>query len=140
MAIGRAGAGRTRAQDRHCNAVPTDKRRNAGALRAFRDGLRKRGWATGVNVQFDERWTGDNMDLIRSAVANLVELHSDAILAVGGRVIPVVAELTQSIPIVIPGGSDPVGMGYAKARSSRPQCNWLRNDGAFRYQQDVTDA
>ena len=84
-------------------------------VRAFRDGLRKRGWATGVNVQFDERWTGDNMDLIRSAAANLVELHPDAILAVGGRVIPVVAELTQSIPIVIPGGSDPVARGYAKS-------------------------
>jgi putative ABC transport system substrate-binding protein len=84
-------------------------------VRAFRDALRKRGWATGVNVQFDERWTGDNMDLIRSAVTNLVELHPDAILVVGGRVIPIVAELTQSIPIVIPGGSDPVGMGYAKS-------------------------
>jgi hypothetical protein len=31
-------------------------------VRAFREELRKRGWAIGVNAQFDERWTGDNMD------------------------------------------------------------------------------
>src|SRR5262249_27986076 len=27
--------------------------------------LRKRGWAASVNVQFDERWISDNMDLWR---------------------------------------------------------------------------
>jgi putative tryptophan/tyrosine transport system substrate-binding protein len=84
-------------------------------VRAFKDELRKRGWAASVNVQFDERWTGDNMDLIRSAATNLVELNPDAILAVGGRVIPILMELTPSIPIVNPGGSDPVGRGYAES-------------------------
>jgi putative tryptophan/tyrosine transport system substrate-binding protein len=83
-----------------------------GRVRAFRDELRKRGWASGVNVQFDERWTLDNMDLIRSAAANLVDLKPDAILAVGGRVIPVLMHLTSSIPIVIPGGTEPVSRGY----------------------------
>jgi putative tryptophan/tyrosine transport system substrate-binding protein len=83
--------------------------------RAFRDELRKRGWAAGVNVQFDERWTGDNMDLIRSAAENLVELKPDAILAVGGRVIPILMELTHSIPIVIPTSADPVSRGYAES-------------------------
>src|SRR5262249_56218049 len=39
-------------------------------VRAFREELRKRGWAASVNAQFDERWTSDNMDLIRSAAAN----------------------------------------------------------------------
>src|SRR5262249_14491888 len=54
-------------------------------VRAFREELRKRGWAASVNAQFDERWTSDNMDLIRSAAANLVELNPDVILAVGAR-------------------------------------------------------
>jgi len=84
-------------------------------VRAFREELRKRGWAAGVSAQFDERWTSDNMDLIRSAAANLVELSPDAIMAVGGRVIPILMELTNTIPIVTPGGSDPVGRGYAKS-------------------------
>jgi putative ABC transport system substrate-binding protein len=84
-------------------------------VRAFREELGKRGWRAGVNAQFDERWTSDNMDLIRSAATNLVELDPDAILAVGGRVIPILMERTRSIPIVNPGGSDPVGRGYAES-------------------------
>jgi putative ABC transport system substrate-binding protein len=84
-------------------------------VRAFREELRKRGWASGVNVQFDERWTIDNMDLIRSAATNLVELKPDAILAVGGRVIPALMQMTRSIPIVVPGGVDPVGRGWAES-------------------------
>ena len=84
-------------------------------VRAFREELRKRGWAAGVNAQFDERWTSDNMDLIRSAATNLVELNPDVILAVGGRVIPILMELTRSIPIVIPGGTDPVARGYVES-------------------------
>ena len=84
-------------------------------VRAFREELGKRGWTAGVNAQFDERWTSDNMDLIRSAATNVVELDPDAILAVGGRVIPILMERTHSIPIVNPGGSDPVGRGYAES-------------------------
>src|SRR6201997_5392714 len=63
-------------------------------VRAFREELRKRGWAAGVNAQFDERWTGDNMDLIRSAATNLIELNPDVIVAQGARVIPILMELT----------------------------------------------
>ena len=84
-------------------------------VRAFREELRKRGWALGVNVQFDQRWTADNMELIRSAAENLVELSPDAILAVGGRVIPILMKLTRSIPIVIPGGTEPVERGYVQS-------------------------
>jgi len=84
-------------------------------VRAFREELRKLGWAASVNIQFDERWTIDNMDLIRSAAANLVELNPDAIVAVGGRVIPILMQLTQTIPIVIPGGAEPVAAGYIKS-------------------------
>src|SRR5215471_8290174 len=77
-------------------------------VRAFREELRKRGWAAGVNAQFDERWTGDNMDLIRSAATNLVELNPDVILAQGARVLPILMELTarfQLSPPVVPNPS-----------------------------------
>src|SRR6516164_6930193 len=47
--------------------------------------------------------------------ANLVELHPDAIVAVGGRVIPVLMQLTPTIPIIIPGATDPVGTGYVES-------------------------
>lgn len=83
-------------------------------VRVFREELRKKGWASGVNAQFDERWTTDNLEVIRAAAANLVELKPDVILAVGGRVIPILRQLTQTIPIVVPGGSDPVSRGWAE--------------------------
>jgi putative ABC transport system substrate-binding protein len=85
-------------------------------VRAFREELRKRGWAAGVNAQFDERWTGDNMDLIRSAATNLVELNPDVILAQGARVVPILLELTRSIPIVAASGAEPIiKRGYAES-------------------------
>jgi putative ABC transport system substrate-binding protein len=68
-------------------------------VRAFREELRKRGWASSVNLQFDERWTVDNMEQIHSAAENLVELKPDVILASGGRVIPILMKLMRSIPV-----------------------------------------
>lgn len=91
-------------------------------VRAFREELRKLGWASGINVQLDERWTGDNMDRIRLAASNLVQLNADVILAIGGRVLPILMELTRSIPIIVPGGSDPVRQGYAESLA-RPGSN-----------------
>src|SRR5262249_7658497 len=92
--------------------LPTNAEMQA-RVRAFREELRKRGWAASVNAQFDERWTSDNMDLIRSAAANLVELNPDVIFAAGSRVVPILMELTRSIPIVTPSSSDVIERGYA---------------------------
>src|SRR5437868_6242645 len=94
---------------------PSDGTEAQARVRAFREELRKRGWAAGVNVQFDERWTGDNMDLIRSSASALVALNPDVILAVGGRVIPILMAQTRTIPIVIPGGAEPVERGYVES-------------------------
>jgi putative ABC transport system substrate-binding protein len=81
-------------------------------LGALRQELQRLGWTRGGNIEFDERWTMDNMDLVRANAANLVELKPDVIVALGGRVIPVLMQLTRTIPIVIPGSADPVGAGY----------------------------
>jgi putative ABC transport system substrate-binding protein len=55
------------------------------------------------------------MDRVRNEAASLVASKPAAIIAFGGRVIPVLMQLTTSIPIVIPGASDPVGNGYVKS-------------------------
>src|SRR5262249_3644642 len=44
----------------------------------------------------------------------LWELNPDVIVAVGGRVTPILTGLTHLIPIVIPTVADPVSRGYAK--------------------------
>jgi putative ABC transport system substrate-binding protein len=82
---------------------------------ALRQELQRLGWTRGGNIEFDERWTTDNMDLVRANAANLVELKSDAIVALGSRVIPVLRQLTRTIPIIIPGGADAVGEGYVES-------------------------
>jgi putative tryptophan/tyrosine transport system substrate-binding protein len=82
---------------------------------ALREELQRLGWTRGGNIEFDERWTTDNMDLVRANAANLVELKSDAIVALGSRVIPVLRRLTRTIPIIIPGGADAVGEGYVES-------------------------
>jgi putative ABC transport system substrate-binding protein len=88
----------------------------------FRQELRKFGWRTGENLRFDERWTTDNMERIRAAVAELVASMPDVILAVGGRVVPIVHEQTRSIPVVFLGTSDPVWRGLV-ASLARPGGN-----------------
>jgi len=82
---------------------------------ALREELQRLGWTRGGNIEIDERWTTDNMDLVRASAANLVELKPDVIVAVGARVIPVLMQLTRTIPIIIPGSSDAVGLGYIES-------------------------
>jgi putative ABC transport system substrate-binding protein len=82
---------------------------------ALRQELKKLGWTRGANIEFDERWTTDNMDLVRANAANLVELKPDAIVAVGARVVPLLMQLTRTVPIIVPGTSDPVGTGYIES-------------------------
>jgi len=84
-------------------------------IRAFKQELAKLGWTDGGNIQFDERWPADNMDLVRSHAASLVASKPDMIIASGGRIVPVLMRLTRSIPIVLPGASDPVGVGWARS-------------------------
>jgi hypothetical protein len=80
---------------------------------ALRQELQRLGWTRGINIEFDERWTTDNMDMVRTNAANLVELKSDVIVA--HRVIPILMQLTRTIPIIIPGAVDAVGEGFIKS-------------------------
>jgi ABC-type uncharacterized transport system substrate-binding protein len=84
-------------------------------VRAFRKELLRLGWSEGNNVQFDERWSTDNMDVVRADAASLVELKPDVILTSADRVIPVFMKLTSSIPIVVGATSDPIASGAAES-------------------------
>jgi putative ABC transport system substrate-binding protein len=86
-----------------------------GRVLAFRQELSRLGWNEGANVQFDERWTTDNMDRVHAGAASLVASQPDVVIAVGGRVVPVLMQLSRSVPIVIPGTVDPVGTGWVES-------------------------
>jgi putative tryptophan/tyrosine transport system substrate-binding protein len=80
---------------------------------ALRQELARLGWIEGRTIQFDERWTTDNMDLVRANAASLLASNPDVVVATGGRVIPVLLQISRTVPIVAPGASDPVGVGWA---------------------------
>jgi putative tryptophan/tyrosine transport system substrate-binding protein len=93
---------------------PESDERQQTLFRAFRQELTKLGWSEGSDVQFDVRWTTDNMDLVRAAASDLVKLKPDVIASVGDRVIPVLTQLTRSIPIVAI-ASDFLGSGFVES-------------------------
>src|SRR5437764_11332477 len=64
---------------------PTDVEYQA-RLRVLRDELAKLGWINDRNLQFDMRWTTDNMEMVRAHATNIVELKPDVIVSVGARV------------------------------------------------------
>jgi putative ABC transport system substrate-binding protein len=75
-------------------------------------------WTRGLaafRTQFDEHWPADNMDLLRSHVAILVASNPDIIVASGSRIVPVLMRLTRSIPMVLPGATDPIGVGWVQS-------------------------
>jgi putative tryptophan/tyrosine transport system substrate-binding protein len=84
-------------------------------VRALREELGKLGWTEGANVQFDERWTGDNIDRVRADAASLLALTPDVVVAIGGRVVPILMRISRAIPIVVPGATDPVATGWVES-------------------------
>ena len=91
-------------------------------VRLLRQELGRLGWTDGGNIQFDERWTTDNMDRVRAEAASLMASNPDAVVAIGGRVVPVLMQLSRSVPIVVAGAGDPVGTGWV-ASLARPGGN-----------------
>jgi putative tryptophan/tyrosine transport system substrate-binding protein len=82
---------------------------------ALRQEIAKLGWTEGANVQFDERWTTDDMSRVWADAASLMASNPDVVVATGARVVPVLMQLSRSIPIVVPGVSDPVGVGWVQS-------------------------
>jgi ABC transporter substrate binding protein len=108
-------------QPRHVRRIgilmpnPKSDAESQSYVRAFRQELARLGWSENGNVQFDERWSTSNMDLIRADAANLVAWNPDAIVIVGDRVIPILTNLTRSIPIVVALTSDPIASGAVES-------------------------
>jgi putative tryptophan/tyrosine transport system substrate-binding protein len=87
---------------------------NEAYVRAFKQELEKLGWAAERNVKFEEHWTTDDMSVVQAHATDLMGSLPDVVLAVGGRVVPILMQLSSSIPIVLPAVGDPVRFGYAK--------------------------
>ena len=91
-------------------------------LDAFRQGLRELGWVEGQNIIIDYRYAEGRLDRLPDLAAELVRLKVDIIVSVGTQGVTAAKNATETIPIVMIGVRDPVGIGLI-ASLARPGGN-----------------
>jgi putative tryptophan/tyrosine transport system substrate-binding protein len=79
---------------------------------AFITELRRLGWAEGVNLQIDRRFTDGDAGLARQYAQELVVLAPEVILTTGSAGLVPLLQVTRTIPIVFTIVPDPVGAGF----------------------------
>jgi putative ABC transport system substrate-binding protein len=82
---------------------------------AFEQAIKELGWTIGGNLRIDYRWAGNDPELIRKFVADLVALAPDVILTSGSVVVGPMVRATPNIPIVFLQVIDPVGSGLIES-------------------------
>jgi putative tryptophan/tyrosine transport system substrate-binding protein len=89
---------------------------------AFKQGLQEHGYVEGQNVLLELRYAEGQPERLPILAAELVRLKVDVIVAIPNPAIEAVKQATQTIPIVMPIGSDPVGVSFV-ASLARPGAN-----------------
>jgi ABC-type uncharacterized transport system substrate-binding protein len=93
------------------------------SVAAFREELRKLGWAENTKIRIDTRWTSPDDAKSRQQFAReLVALQPDVVLSHNTPTTAALLQLTHTIPIIFAIVSDPVGSGFV-ASFSRPGGN-----------------
>ena len=92
------------------------------AVNALLRGLRELGYVYGQHFVTESRGAEGKPERFPGLVAELISLQVDVIVAVSAS-LPAVKQATSTIPIVFPGTTDPVGLGYAKSLA-RPGGNF----------------
>ena len=80
-------------------------------LEAFLEGLRELGYVEGKNIAIERRYTEGNNERLPELVAELARLKVDIIVVETGMAALQAKKVTQTIPIVMTGSSDPVSEG-----------------------------
>jgi ABC-type uncharacterized transport system substrate-binding protein len=78
---------------------------------AFRQGLHQLGYVEGKNVAIEYRYAEGKFDRLPDLAAEIVQLKVDVIIVASDRAIDAVKRATATIPIVMVGPGDPVGLG-----------------------------
>jgi putative tryptophan/tyrosine transport system substrate-binding protein len=89
-----------------------DEPESQARLAAFLQGLQELGWAVGRNLRIDYRWSPGDLARLRKDATELVALRPEVILAGVGPTTQTLQQVTNTIPIVMAQGVDPVGNGY----------------------------
>jgi putative tryptophan/tyrosine transport system substrate-binding protein len=83
-----------------------------GPIDALREGLSQRGYVEGRNLMIEYRWPTERLDRMDELAADLVRSNADIILAWTSRAVIAARRATSTIPIVMVGIADAVGMGF----------------------------
>ena len=84
---------------------------------ALLSGLRELGYVQGRNIIVEFRRAEGKLDLLPGLAAELVRLKVAAIVANGPEAIKPAIKATKTIPIVMVGGGDPVGLEFVESLS-----------------------
>jgi ABC-type uncharacterized transport system substrate-binding protein len=88
----------------------------------FEQELQGLGWTIGRDLQIERRWAAADTNRLRRYAAELISLRPDVILAQTTWVAAPLQQLTETVPIVFVGATDPVGAGLVSSMS-RPGGN-----------------
>jgi putative tryptophan/tyrosine transport system substrate-binding protein len=102
----------------HNENDPTTK----GWYSALMTGLAELGWAEGHNLRMDVRWNPRTIEQAQLFAKELVDLRPDVLVTGTARLVRVVQMETQTIPIILVGAGDPLGLGLVKSLA-RPEGN-----------------
>jgi putative ABC transport system substrate-binding protein len=91
-----------------------DDREGQRRLRAFREGLEKRGWTDGKNLRIDVTWSVSNTEAAGAAVKELLGRAPDLILTSGTSATSAAYRATTAIPMVFTVVSEPVEQGFIR--------------------------
>ena len=94
----------------------------AHLLDGFREGLRENGYKDGQNIRLEVRYAEGKAERLPFFASELVQAKVDVIVAIPNPSVEAARQATQTIPIVMPIGSDPVAAGFA-ATLARPGGN-----------------
>src|SRR5262245_27719406 len=89
---------------------------------AFRQGLRRLGYAEGKDFVIEDRFADGKLDRLSELAAELVRLKVDIIVTTGPASTRAAKAATSTIPIVMTQDPDPVGNGFI-ASLARPGGN-----------------
>ena len=84
--------------------------------------LHELGYVSGRNLVVERRFVDGHLDRLPALARELLRLPVDVIVTTGGEATQAAKEVTETVPIVMIAGSDPVARGWVKSLS-RPAGN-----------------
>lgn len=93
-----------------------------GHMVAFRQRLQELGYFEGENIVIEERYAAGMFERLPTLLAELARLNVDLLVVHGGPAMDAAKKASTTIPIIMVGNPDPVGLGHV-ASLARPGGN-----------------